>query len=98
MLKNAFFGEKTRKFFSASWAGVPPPDPRIVTSAYYYNFVEFVSSTKCILLRLKKETNNYSKYSAFAFFALLHLFFNSNSVSFIEGGARIFLALGRKVP
>jgi len=34
---------------------------------------------------LKKEPSNYSKYSIFAFSALLHLFFNSNSISFVEG-------------
>jgi len=34
----------------------------------------------------EKETGNYYKCSAFASFALLHLFFNSNSVSFVEGG------------
>jgi len=38
---------------------------------------------------LKKEPSNYSKYSAFASFAFLHQFFNSNSVSFVEGGRRV---------
>jgi len=47
---------------------------------------------------LKKETSNYSKCSAFASSALFHLFFNSKSVSFVEGGARIFFAPGRRVP
>jgi len=37
---------------------------------------------------LKKETSNYSKHSAIASSALLHLFLNSNSVSFIEGRAQ----------
>jgi len=37
---------------------------------------------------LKKETSNYYKYSAFAFSALLYQFFNSNSVSFVEGGRK----------
>jgi len=37
---------------------------------------------------LKKETSNYSKCSAFASFALLHLFFNLNSVSFVERGRK----------
>jgi len=32
---------------------------------------------------LKKETSNYSKCSAFASYALLHLFF---AVRFVEGG------------
>jgi len=37
---------------------------------------------------LKKEPSNYSKYTAFASFALLHVFFNSNSVSFVKGGRK----------
>jgi len=37
---------------------------------------------------LKNEPSNYSKYSAFASSALLHLFFNSNSVSFAEEGRK----------
>jgi len=36
----------------------------------------------------KKETSNYYKYFAFASSALLYLFFNSNSVSFVEGGRK----------
>jgi len=36
-------------------------------------------------ISLKKETSNYSKCSAFASSALLHLYSNSNSVSFVEG-------------
>jgi len=37
---------------------------------------------------LKKEPNNYSKCSAFAYFALLRLYFCSNSVSLVEGGVQ----------
>jgi len=37
---------------------------------------------------LIKESSNYSKCSAFACSALLHLSFNSNSVSFVEGGRK----------
>jgi len=37
---------------------------------------------------LKKETSNYSKFSAFASSTLLHLFFNLNSVIFVEGGRK----------
>jgi len=37
---------------------------------------------------LKKEPSNYNKCSAFASSALLHLSFNLNSVSFIEGGRK----------
>jgi len=39
-------------------------------------------------IQLKKETNNYSKCSAFASSAHLHLFFKSNSVTFVEGGRK----------
>jgi len=96
MIKNAYFGgKKTVKIVSVS--GAPPPDPRFVTPAYYYNFVEFVSNAKCIIIPLKKETSNYSKCSAFASSALLPIF-HSNSLSFVERGARIFLAPGRRVP
>jgi len=34
--------------------GAPPPDPRIVTPAYYYSFVEFISSAECVLLSSKR--------------------------------------------
>jgi len=37
---------------------------------------------------LKQEPNNYSKCSAFASYALLHLSFNLNFVSFVEGGRK----------
>jgi len=43
--------KKTVKIVSAS----PPLDPRVVISAFYYNFVELVSSAKCILFRSKKN-------------------------------------------
>jgi len=39
-------------------------------------------------ITLKKEPSNYSKCSAFVSSALLHLFFNSNFVSFVEGGRK----------
>jgi len=41
-------------FASGGWE-LRPPDPRVVTPAYYYNFVELVSSAKCVLFRLKKN-------------------------------------------
>jgi len=49
MLKNAFFWEKNKN------RGAPPPDPRVVTHTYYYNFVEFVFGNKCVLFRSKKK-------------------------------------------
>jgi len=41
------FWVKTVKIVSAS--GAPPLHPRVLIPAYYYNFVEFVSSAKCVL-------------------------------------------------
>jgi len=32
----------------------PPPDPRVATPAYYYNFVEFVSSAMRFITLKKK--------------------------------------------
>jgi len=78
MLKNAYFLEKDVKnrlsFGGRTPAGLrrlgaEPPDPRVVTPAYYYNFVKFISSTKCGLLPWKK--NNFCIFQIFA--AIFHL-------------------------
>jgi len=66
MLKNAYFLEKSVKFATASEA--PPPEPPFASSdwclgprpqrfssAYYYSFVEIISSAKCVLLPSKKD-------------------------------------------
>jgi len=62
--------------------------PGVVTLAYCYNSVEFVSIAKCAFIAIEKEQNNYSKCSAFASSRLLHLFFNSNSIVFVGGENR----------
>jgi len=85
MLKNACFLEKNVKIVSAS--GAPPLNARLIP-AYYYNFVEFVFSAKCTVIPLTKEPSNYCKCSTFASSALLHLIFNSNSLSFVERGRK----------
>jgi len=79
LLKNAYFLEKSVKITSASRAPLQnprllPATARVVTPAYYYNFVEFVSSAKCVLYSKHTKQNSYSKCSAFASSALLHLF------------------------
>jgi len=87
MLKNAYFlKKKTEKIDSAT--GNPPPNTRVVTPSYYYNFAEFVSSAKSVLLFLKKD-----KIATVDVLLLLlpHLSF------LLMGGARIFLAPGRRV-
>jgi len=63
-LKMRIFRKITVTIISAS--GISPPNPRLplttpplnphfVTYAYYYNFVEFVSGAKCVLLPLKRN-------------------------------------------
>jgi len=49
--KTVKIGEKNCKKTSVClWRlGAPLPDPHVVTLSYDYNFVEFVSSTKCVL-------------------------------------------------
>jgi len=76
-------GKKTVKISTAS--GALPPEP-------------LFTSHGCGFFALKEEKNNYNKCSAFASFAILHLFFTLNSVVFVDVGARIFLAPGRRVP
>jgi len=60
------FWEKTVKIVLASGAeplnprlplaaGGSAPRPPLITPVYYYNFVEFVSSAKCILFRSKNN-------------------------------------------
>jgi len=56
--------------------GDPPPDSHVVTPAYHYNFVKFISSTKVGLLPSKKNK--------FCIFQILQLFFTSNSVVFVD--------------
>jgi len=58
----------------------PLPDPCVVTPAYYYNFVKFISSAKCGLL-LRKRTN-------FASSKFWLLYFTSNSVVFVDRGRK----------
>jgi len=94
MLKvRIFLEKKTKNRLSVGGpASEPPfssggssPDPRVVSPAYHYNFVQFVSSAKCV-------------FSAFASSALLHLFFTSNSGAFVDGGRKNILAPGRRIP
>jgi len=82
------FRPKSRTRVCLRRLGAPLPNPCVVIPTYYYNFVEFVSSIRYILFRSKKKPSNYNKCSAFASSALLHLFFNSNSVSFVERGRK----------
>jgi len=46
---------------------------------------------------LKEENTNRVSVLLLLLSHLLHLFFTLNSVVFVDGGARIFIAPGRKV-
>jgi len=48
-------------------------------------------------IALKRRKHNYNKCFAFASFTLLAPIFTLNSVVFVDGGARIFIAPGRRV-
>jgi len=62
---------------SASTGGLRlHPETPTVTLAYYYNFVKFVSNAKGVL-PLSKKNKTTTLNTAFAFSALLHLFFTS---------------------
>jgi len=39
----------TLNLFLSPATGDPHPDPHVVTPTYYYNFVEFISSSNCVL-------------------------------------------------
>jgi len=80
MLKNAYFLEKTvnnrfsvggsspeRPFASGS------PNPGVFALAYYYNFVKFISSVKCVLLLSKR--NKITTVNVL-FLLLPHLYFS----------------------
>jgi len=58
----------------------PLPDPRVITPTYYYRYVEFISSAKCILLPLKKGQN----YTVNILLLLFPLFFPKKHESSIK--------------
>jgi len=69
-------------FASGGW-GIRPQTPALLLPTYYYNFVEFISSAKC-LSSYKKNKLTTVKCSVFVSFALLNLFFTSKSVVFVD--------------
>jgi len=88
MLKNAYFLGKNCK--NRLNPRLPPARPQ--TLALLLPPTTTTLSSLFLVLNaffpLKKETSNFSNYSAFASSARLHLFFNSNSVSFVEEGRK----------
>jgi len=76
----------------------PPPDPPLISPVYYCKSVGFISSAKCVLFSSKKNKITTVNVLLLLLPQLSHLFFISNSVVFVEGGTRIFLAPERRVP
>jgi len=54
MLKNEYFLKNTVKNRLSVLLGALPPDPRVFTPAYYYSFVEVISSAKCVYYPSKR--------------------------------------------
>jgi len=103
MLKNAYCLEKTAKTLQRRGLQTPvclrrlrirPPDLSVVTPTYYYNYVEFVSSAKCVLLAFKKGQNSSTVNSAFASSALLQLFSLQTLSILLTGAQEYFLPQG----
>jgi len=90
MLKMRYFlGKNCKNRLSVGGSAPESPfasggsDPRVVTPAYYYNFVEFISSGECILSRLKKKQVTTANVLLCVFRTFSPIIFNSNSVSFV---------------
>jgi len=103
MLTNAFFFFWKNAVHIASTLGASSPNHRLPDPASLLPPVITALSISFIGLTAThyplKNQNNSNKCSAFTSFALLHLFFTSNSTVFMTGGgARIFLAPGRGLP
>jgi len=72
-----------------------PGGPHVVIPTYYYNFVdEFVSTVKMRSFALNKEKMTFCFY----FFRTFAPIFHHKLCRFHDGGARLFLALGRWIP
>jgi len=109
MLKMRIFLKHTTKIASAS--GALPPNSRLPLTAggsapkpprgysplilqlcrvCFYRLMRFIT--------LEKEQNNSGTCSTFTSSALLRLFFTLNSAVFMTGGAKTYLAPGRRIP
>jgi len=71
-----------------------PLDPRVVTLTYYYNFVEFVSSDKCVLLPSKKNKIAREMFCLCFFCTFAPKF---HLVVFVDWGRKNILVPGRRV-
>jgi len=105
MLKNAYFERKNVKFFSAS--GAPSPNSRYPPAAggsaprlpALLLPPAITTLSSCFLMHNAfYYTHNYSNVPLLILSHFLHLFFYFKLCSFCWGGARIFLAPGRRVP
>jgi len=89
-LKNAYFLKQNRFSVegSASESSFASVDwrlrSRIVTPTYYYNFVEFVSTSVLNAFHYPKKVSAVNGLFLLLLH-ILHLFFTSNSVVFVDG-------------
>jgi len=85
-------------FASGGW-GLRPQTPALLLLPTITTLSSLFLVLNAFYSAQKKQVTTANVLSAFASSALLHLFFNSNSVTFVEeeGGAKIFLAPGRRV-
>jgi len=80
---------------SDGYIGPPLPNPRVATPAYYWNFIKFVSSAKCILLLSKKHKITTVNVLLLLLSHFCIYFFTSNFAVFVGEVARTFFAPGR---
>jgi len=88
-----------RIFWEKNCRLASPPNPRlivslrpqtpVVTPVYYYNFVEFVSSAKCILFRSKN--NQVTTIFCLSFFRIFAPIFSFKLCKFCWRGAQEYI-------
>jgi len=109
-LKMRILGEITVKFFSASGlrpsnpclpstaGGSAPRPPRCYSRLLLQTLYSSILTHHAFYCSLKEEIITIVNVLLLLLSHFLHLFFTLNSVVCVEGGARIFLAPGRRVP
>jgi len=95
--KNAYILEKSCKTAAGLRSlRTPPPDPCVVTPAYWYSLTSAFLALNILYSFGKKNRSNKQQNNFVLlwlnFSALLRLFFISNSAVFVDGGSKVFFA------
>jgi len=93
--KYAYYGKKHKNCFSVRPPLASSARPLCCYSCLLLQLCQVFFSTKCVLLPTKKKKITTVNV---LLLLLLHLFLTSNSVVFVDGDTRIFLAPGCRVP